>query len=342
MEKTGVIENCSFCIVDSISGLRLIAAMAICSALLVASMYFNGRYGYLLATGDEWQKWIVCGLYVSLDASLAYIASVTHKVARKYGNWWNSLYVWCALLTACSAFTCFSYFSANTAIQEVDKSNEINSVIALSAAQIVKASASSSESMSVKLLDTHNNTKSWHKLKQIDDAAALEGLRALQDIKSDIDGQVLASDAVFIDMGIADKKTLIRQVFAVIITITITIMCVLFSLDKAETSERRGSDSGKTKKPKTLKHKEKKQSQSQSDKKTTLKNATDIKTHEKYDLVRQAILSQSLSAPTRAEIIGMGVGGTTASAMQKEFVKQGLIKMGARGYEYVKNSMRVV
>jgi hypothetical protein len=340
--KAGVIETFSFNVVDGISGLRKIAAFVICSALLCASMYFNGQYGYLLASGEEWTKWLMVGLYASLDASLVYISCVTHKVARKYGKLWNLLYLWCAVLTLCSIFTCVAYFSANSTAQKNAQANEINSAITLSASAIVQSSAASSATMSEKLGETHNNTTNWHKLKQVDDANALEGLRALQVVKKDIEGQQIASEAVFSDMGIEDKKILIRQCFGFVIAITATIMCILLSLDKAETAERIGNTGIKTHQRKTLKSKEKIKSQSQSDKKTTFKNAPDIKTHDKYDSVRQAILKQSLESPSRAEIIKLGVGGTTASAMQKEFEKQGIIQIGKRGYEYVNKEMRVV
>ena len=342
MSKAGAIETFSFNVVDGISGLRKIAAFVICSALLCACMYFNGQYGYLLASGEEWVKWIMVGLYAALDASLVYISCVTHKVARKYGKWWNALYVWCAVLTLCSIFTCVAYFSANSTAQKNAQANEINSAITLSASAIVQSSAASSTTMGVKLGDTHNNTTKWHELKQIDDANALEGLRALQIVKKDIEGQQIASEAVFSDMGIEDKKILIRQCFGFVIAITATIMCILLSLDKAETAERIGNTGTKTNKSKTLNSKGKTKSQSQSTKKTTLKNAPDIKTHDDYDRVRQAVLSQSLPSPKRADLIKLKIGGTTATAMQKEFAKQGLIKLGTNGYEYINKEMRVV
>ncbi len=99
--------------------------------------------------------------------------------------------------------------------------------------------------------------------------------------------------------------------------------------------ERRLSykDSPKTqiKRPrKGLKSKEKTKTQSLGNKKSK-----DITSHDKFAEAQQAVFERRFEKPDRKAFESLKIGGATATKMQQELARQGLLKLGKSGYEYV-------
>ena len=338
--KINKVEQFSFNLVKTFTSFRTTFAFVICGALLSASMYFNGYYGWIMASSLA-GKVIMAGLYASLDASLTYLSCMCRAMCERFGNVWRLLYVWCLVLVACSIFTCVSYFSANLEIKKQEKSDEVNTAIVDVASARAKAASSASKTMAEKLGDTHNNTSNWHKLKQKDDDAIKESLDALLLVKESKDGEVVASEAVFKAFNIENQAKNIRAGLGVVICITLVLVGVVLGRD-LDAVARLMPEPKKQDSPNTMKNKGKTKSQSRAVKKTETKTTTDIRTHKHYARIKQAVLKRDLAKPSKAQLIKMNVGGSTAGAMLQQFCKEGLIVKGSNGYEYAETKMRAV
>ena len=327
--KATRVEALSFHIVNFFVGFRKVFALIICSALLSASMYFNGYYGWIMASSVA-GKYVMAGLYASLDASLAYLSCMVRPMVKEFGDGWKSLYFLCAVLVFCSVFTCVSYFAANSAINDSNKMVSVNDALTSLALTRGNLASESMGDWNAKLKTTHNNTTSWNDQKQVEANRLDQSIKVLSDIRADKASQPHASDAVFRNLGLENNKDFIRSIFGTVLAITTAFMVLVLGRDMFLTKQTIETGRSKVMKPK---------GKSKIESRTPVKKAgTDARTHAKYGEICKAVSSLK-TVPKKAAIqTKHSVGGVTSGAILKAMCEDGIIRNKEKGAGYEINN----